>query len=59
MATRRPITRRPVEQFAPLAALGLQYYSIRLIDAGGGIKNVMKLTPPRSSKSATWRTNTA
>jgi sugar phosphate isomerase/epimerase len=33
-----------VEQFAAFAALGLQYYSIRFIDAGGGIKNVMKLT---------------
>ena len=33
-----------VQQFAALAALGLQYYSIRFIDAGGGIKNVMKLT---------------
>ncbi len=33
-----------VQQFSALAALGLQYYSIRFIDAGGGIKNVMKLT---------------
>jgi sugar phosphate isomerase/epimerase len=33
-----------VQQFAALAALGLQYYSIRFIDAGSGIKNVMKLT---------------
>ena len=33
-----------VEQFAALAALGLQYYSLRFIDVGGGIKNVMKLT---------------
>ena len=33
-----------VQQFAALAALGLQYYSMRFIDAGGGIKNVMKLT---------------
>jgi sugar phosphate isomerase/epimerase len=32
------------QQFAALAALGLQYYSIRFIDVGGGIKNVMKLT---------------
>lgn len=31
------------QQFAALAALGLQYYSIRFIDAGGGIKNVMDL----------------
>jgi sugar phosphate isomerase/epimerase len=32
------------QQFAAFAALGLQYYSIRFIDAGGGVKNVMKLT---------------
>ena len=32
-----------VEQFAVFAALGLQYYSIRFIDAGSGIKNVMQL----------------
>jgi len=33
-----------VEQFTAFAALGLQYYSIRFIDVGGGTKNVMKLT---------------
>jgi sugar phosphate isomerase/epimerase len=33
-----------VQQFSALAALGLQYYSIRFIDAGSGIKNVLKLT---------------
>ncbi len=33
-----------VEQFAPFAALGFQYYSIRSIDAGNGVKNVMALT---------------
>ena len=33
-----------VEQFAAFAALGLQYYSIRFIDLGDGVKNVMKLT---------------
>jgi sugar phosphate isomerase/epimerase len=33
-----------VQQFAAFAALGLQYYSIRFIDAGGGPKNVMKLS---------------
>lgn len=30
-------------QFAAFAALGLKYYSIRFIDVGGGIKNVMAL----------------
>ena len=33
-----------VEQFSALAALGLQYYSVRWIDAGGGVKNVMDLS---------------
>jgi len=33
-----------VQQFAAFAALGLQYYSVRFIDAGNGIKNVMNLT---------------
>jgi sugar phosphate isomerase/epimerase len=34
-----------VEQFSAFAALGLQYYSIRFIDIGSGIKNVMHLSP--------------
>ena len=33
-----------VQQFAAFAALGLQYYTIRFIDAGKGVKNVMQLT---------------
>jgi len=33
-----------VQQFAAFAALGLQYYSIRFIDVGSGIKNVVQLT---------------
>jgi sugar phosphate isomerase/epimerase len=33
-----------VQQFAAFAAMGLQYFSIRFIDAGQGVKNVMKLT---------------
>ncbi|MEK6238354.1 MAG: sugar phosphate isomerase/epimerase, partial [Planctomycetales bacterium] len=32
-----------VQQFAAFAALGLRYYSVRFIDAGSGVKNVMKL----------------
>ena len=32
------------EQFAVFAALGLQYYTIRAVNLGDGIKNVMKLT---------------
>ena len=33
----------PVEQFSAFAALGLQYYSIRFLDLGDGVKNVMQL----------------
>jgi hypothetical protein len=32
-----------VQQFTAFAALGLKYYTIRFIDAGNGIKNVMQL----------------
>jgi sugar phosphate isomerase/epimerase len=32
-----------VEQFSAFAAMGLQYYTIRFIDAGTGVKNVMDL----------------
>jgi hypothetical protein len=39
-----------VEQFVAFAALGLQYYSIRFIDVGHGVKNVMKLTVPEIQK---------
>jgi sugar phosphate isomerase/epimerase len=31
------------QQFAALAAIGLQYYTLRFIDAGSGVKNVMQL----------------
>jgi len=39
-----------VEQFAAFAALGLQYYSIRFIDVGRGIKNALQLTLPEIQK---------
>ncbi len=39
-----------VQQFAALAALGLQYYSLRFVDVGRGIKNVMKLTTAEIQK---------
>jgi sugar phosphate isomerase/epimerase len=39
-----------VEQFAAMAALGLQYYSLRFVDVGGGVKNVMKLTKSEITK---------
>ena len=39
-----------VQQFSAFAALGLQYYSIRFIDAGNGVKNVMKLNKAETKK---------
>lgn len=33
-----------VQQFCAMAAIGLEYYTIRFIDAGNGVKNVMKLS---------------
>jgi sugar phosphate isomerase/epimerase len=39
-----------VEQFAALAALGLQYYSLRTVDVGGGVKSVMDLTKAEITK---------
>jgi len=39
-----------IEQFAALAAIGLQYYSLRFIDVGGGVKNVMQLTKSEITK---------
>src|SRR5215203_2170800 len=38
------------EQFAALSAAGLQYYSLRFIDVGEGVKNVMKLTKSEITK---------
>lgn len=35
-----------VQQFCCFAALGLKYFTLRFIDAGQGIKNVMLLTKP-------------
>lgn len=36
--------KQAVQQFSALAAAGLQYYSIRFIDVGDGIKNAMALS---------------
>jgi sugar phosphate isomerase/epimerase len=33
-----------VEQFSALSALGLEYYSLRFVDLGRGVKNVMALS---------------
>lgn len=38
------------QQFAAFAALGMQYFSIRFIDVGEGIKNVMKLSKQEVQK---------
>ena len=38
------ISKTAVEQLSTFAAMGLEYYSLRFIDMGSGIKNVMKLT---------------
>jgi len=42
--------RLAVQQFSAFAALGLQYYTLRFIDVGDGIKNVMKLTTSEINK---------
>jgi sugar phosphate isomerase/epimerase len=39
-----------VEQFAAFAAMGLQYYSLRFVDVGSGVKNVMKLSKTEITK---------
>jgi sugar phosphate isomerase/epimerase len=44
------IHKTAVEQFAAMAALGLQYYSLRFIDAGRGVKNAMQLTTAEIQK---------
>ena len=36
--------KQAVQQYSAFAALGLKYYSIRFVDAGDGIKNVMLLS---------------
>ncbi|QDU63735.1 Xylose isomerase-like TIM barrel [Planctomycetes bacterium Pan216] len=44
------IGKTAVEQLAVFAALGLEYYSIRFVDVGSGIKNVMKLSDAEINK---------
>ena len=38
------------QQFVAFAALGLEYYSLRFIDVGNGVKNVMQLTKQEITK---------
>ena len=44
------IHKTPAEQFAAFSALGLQYYSLRFVDLGRGVKNVMQLTKAEIAK---------
>lgn len=37
------ISKQATEQLAVFSALGFQYYSLRFVDVGNGVKNVMKL----------------
>jgi sugar phosphate isomerase/epimerase len=38
------VTKSAIEQLAVFSALGLEYYSLRFVDAGQGVKNAMKLS---------------
>jgi sugar phosphate isomerase/epimerase len=44
------IHKTAVEQFSAFAALGLEYYSLRFVDLGGGVKNVMDLSKSEIAK---------
>jgi hypothetical protein len=44
LADEGPISKRAEEQLTMCRALGLSYYSVRFIDLGEGVKNVMQLT---------------
>jgi len=39
-----------VEQFSAFAAMGMQYYTVRFVDAGNGVKNVMELSKSEISR---------
>src|SRR5947208_10297950 len=44
LADEGPVSKRAEEQLTMCRALGLSYYSLRFVDAGNGVKNVMQLT---------------
>src|SRR5438094_8516698 len=44
LADEGPVSKRAEEQLTMCRALGLSYYSVRFIDLGEGVKNVMQLT---------------
>ena len=50
LATRPPTTKRPSSSSPRCRPLGLQYYSLRFVDVGSGVKNVMKLTKSEITK---------
>jgi len=39
-----PVSKRAEEQLTMMRALGLSYYTIRFVDVGNGVKNVMELS---------------
>jgi sugar phosphate isomerase/epimerase len=39
-----PVDKKAEAQLTMLSALGMSWYSLRFVDVGGGVKNVMKLT---------------
>ena len=41
-----PVDKKAESQLTMLAALGMTYYSLRFVDVGNGVKNVMQLTKP-------------
>ena len=45
-----PVSKRAEEQLTMMAALGLSYYTIRFIDVGEGVKNVMALSDAEIAK---------
>jgi hypothetical protein len=46
------------QQFAAFAAMGLQYYSLRFIDAGQALRTSCSSARPRSRRFGTWRMST-
>jgi sugar phosphate isomerase/epimerase len=44
LADEGPVSKRAEEQLTMCRALGLSYYSLRFVDLGEGVKNVMQLT---------------
>ncbi len=50
IADEAALHRTALEQFAALSAIGLEYYTLRNIDVGSGIKGVMDLTKPEITK---------